>query len=175
MRVTKSALYFSDVRLKMDLAHRLFAFHGGAFAVREEVRQVKARLRDRARLLSDQMAIIGLFTLCTDCAGRPGGGCCSMEMANETDAVLLFMNLLLGQDVAFQRDDGFECFFLGVSGCTLLVKPIFCLNYNCHWILTGNSALDLHKLGRATAALHQEQLLLEDLANRFIAGARPGV
>lgn len=57
-------------------------------------------------------------------------------MANETDAVLLLINLLRGRTVISLRpEEDPECCFLGPTGCTLEPKPFFCLNYNCRAIL----------------------------------------
>lgn len=128
-------LYFDTVEAKIALAHQLHRQYGPGLAVDP---QVVARLTDLTRLgaaLAARMVAMDLGRLCGGCAARPDGGCCSAFMANETDAVLLLINLLQGHPVARQRDDDGECCFLGPTGCTLSPKPFFCLNYNCRAIL----------------------------------------
>ncbi|MBI4791936.1 MAG: hypothetical protein HY789_04200, partial [Deltaproteobacteria bacterium] len=77
----------------------------------------------------------------------------------------------LGVEVASQRDDTVECCFLGQEGCTLTVKPIFCLNYNCSHILTGNDSMVVKNLEKAAAAVllaqtAVEKMLLERIFSR---------
>ncbi|MCB2182037.1 MAG: hypothetical protein KQH63_08420 [Desulfobulbaceae bacterium] len=56
----------------------------------------------------------------------------------------------------------------GWPGCTLKVKPIFCLNYNCRHILTGNGAGDLKELDKAASAVLREQTALEEVLLKTI-------
>ena len=112
-----------------------------------------------------------LGRLCGGCAARPGGGCCSAYMADNTDSLQMLINLLLGVKVAQQQESGENCCFLGVQGCLFLVKPIFCLNYNCTHILDSAEPANLEVLyHRAAAVLSQqtkiEGLLIEALRNR---------
>ena len=127
-------LYHSSFRTKVDLAHQLFVQHGQVLLSLPSVRENIAVLEELAQQLQDQMSALNFAPLCTACAGKPGGGCCSLYMADENDAVLFLINLLAGVPVAIQKDDDFECYLLGSSGCTLRFKPMFCLNYNCRAI-----------------------------------------
>jgi hypothetical protein len=45
---------------------------------------------------------------------------------------------------------------------------MFCLNYNCRHILTGNGAGDLQKLDKAASAVLREQTALEEILLRWI-------
>ena len=117
------------------------------------------------------MRTMDLGQLCGRCAARPGGGCCSAYMADNTDSIQMLINLLLGVRIAQQQDSGENCCFLGAQGCLFLIKPIFCLNYNCSHILESAKPGSLENLyQRAAAVLSQqtkiEELLLEKLRNR---------
>ena len=125
-------------------------------------------LRSHAQTLNEHMRAMDLGWLCGGCAARPGGGCCGAYMAGNTDAVQMLINLLLGVSVAQQPDCGENCCFLGPQGCLFLVKPIFCLNYNCSHILDSAEPESLDMLyQRAAAVLNQqtriEFLLLEEM------------
>ncbi|MCL2789249.1 MAG: hypothetical protein FWD79_01250 [Desulfobulbus sp.] len=113
--------------------------------------------------LARQMTGMDLGRLCGRCAARPDGGCCSAFMADNTDALQILINLLLGVSVLMQPDNGQHCCFLGPRGCLFAVKPIFCLNYNCTHILTGAAPADLSILYQRAAAVLSRQTRIEDL------------
>jgi hypothetical protein len=101
---------------------------------------------------------------CTVCATtKKNGGCCSLAMADENDSFLLLANLLVGNEVRVQRDDGRECSFLGPAGCSLHFKPMFCLNYLCSHIRERLAPEDMQKLDRATGLLLQSQYRIEQM------------
>ena len=147
---------------KLAAAHRLHA----VFAARPEDAQLAAaldELREHAEALAAHMRSLDFGTLCTACASRPDGGCCSAYMADNVDAVLLLINLLLGGDVRPVGTDPAGCRFLGERGCVLLIKPIFCLNYNCRAILDTTPAAGLAELFRRAAAVLSGQTRVEEL------------
>ena len=147
---------------KLAAAHRLHA----VFAARPEDAQLAAtlaELRKHAEALAAHMRSLDFGALCTACASRPDGGCCSAYMADNVDAVLLLTNLLLGCDVRPVGTDPAGCRFLGERGCVLLIKPIFCLNYNCRAILDTTPAAGLAELFRRAAAVLSGQTRVEEL------------
>ena len=147
---------------KLAAAHRLHA----VFAARPEDAQLAAaldELREHAEALAAHMRSLDFNTLCTACASRPDGGCCSAYMADNVDAVLLLINLLLGGDVRPVGTDPAGCRFLGERGCVFLIKPIFCLNYNCRAILDTTPAAGLAELFRRAAAVLSGQTRVEEL------------
>jgi len=156
-------LYFHEVPQKLSCARRLYEQCGTDLLTLPGMRDKLHNLEVLSQTLQRQMASMLMYTLCKACAEKAGGGCCSAYMANETDAVLLLLNMLLGVTVTSQRDDSFECCFLGPQGCTLRVKPIFCLNYNCHHILTGNNSAVLKNLEKAASAVLLEQTAVEKI------------
>ena len=156
-------LYCSSLDRKLARAKRLYEQLGSELMVMPEVKLKLERLESLSEDLYQQMASMTMFSLCRECGEKAEGGCCSAFMANETDGVLLLINLMLGVEVTPQRDDSFECRYLGLKGCILRVKPIFCLNYNCRKILTGNGPGVLKELDRAASAVLREQTELEGI------------
>jgi hypothetical protein len=160
-------LYGSDCQTKLDLANGLYQNLGERLKT-EPIRQSLTLLKGMAQELADQMITMGLGRVCSVCAAKPNGGCCSRAIADENDTIQLLMNLLAGIPVALCRDNDQECLFLGDTGCTLSFKPIFCLNYDCQSIkecANGEETSRYHKL-RGTLLQEQwrlEQLLLERL------------
>ena len=147
---------------KLAAAHRLHT----VFAARPEDARLAAalaELRKHAEALAAHMRSLDFGTLCTACASRPDGGCCSAYMADNVDAVLLLINLLLGSDVRPVGTDPAGCRFLGERGCVFLIKPIFCLNYNCRAILDTTPAMGLAELFRRAAAVLSHQTRVEEL------------
>ncbi|MCL2457946.1 MAG: hypothetical protein FWF31_03695 [Desulfobulbus sp.] len=121
------------------------------------------RLRLECQALAGQMEDMQLGRLCSHCATRPGGGCCSAFMADNTDALQILINLLLGVPVAVQPESGENCCFLGPTGCLFPAKPIFCLNYNCTHILTGADPADLSVLYLRAASVLSRQTRIEGM------------
>lgn len=160
------ALYEGGPADKLAQAHALHATLAARLAAAPRFARELALLRAHLDALDAQMRAMELGRLCSRCAARPGGGCCGAIMADNTDAVQILINLLLGVPVTLQPDSGPNCCFLGALGCLFAAKPIFCLNYNCTHILQSASAEHLERLYRhAAAALGQqtgiERLLLD--------------
>ena len=135
-------------------------------------------IRRHSQSLNAHMQAMDLGRLCSQCASRPGGGCCSAFMAGNTDAIQVLINLLLGATVTAHPDNGENCCFLGPQGCCFPVKPIFCLNYNCTHILEFAEPEQLHTLYRLAAAVLSQQtriefLLHEELRRRGRKATRP--
>jgi hypothetical protein len=115
-------------------------------------------------VVNQWMQNVGIPALCTACAATGvNGGCCSLAMADESDTVLLLVNLLAGNEVRVQRIDELECSFLGTAGCSLRFKPMFCLNYLCRRIRQGLAPAKLGRLERFSGLLLQSQYQIEQL------------
>jgi hypothetical protein len=154
-------LYFAPVPVKLALAGELHALYGARLTATPRIISLFGRIEEGAAGLGQAMEAMTMAALCQRCGNRPAGGCCSLEMANETDAILLLANMLMGVAVVVQREDGRECSFLGPRGCILRLKPIFCLNYNCAGIRTANPPAALAVLERASGRLLTLQTELE--------------
>jgi len=160
--LNRDQLYFGTVATKIAMAHDLYRQHGETLLADTAIRAQLAGLTALGMALSKKMAALQMGECCTQCASRANGGCCSAYMANETDGVLLLINLLQGHAVARQRQDEVECLFLhSETGCTLSPKPMFCLNYNCRHILAQDPTL-LASLAIATGDILRGQSDLEE-------------
>lgn len=111
--------------------------------------------------LDRHMNHMDMGALCSKCAATPDGGCCSLYMSGETDAIQMAINILAGIEVECVRDDGEQCRFLQEEGCLFRFKPMFCLNYNCSHINEAASSEDSEKLERATGNLLRQQYRIE--------------
>lgn len=156
--------YFSgSAKEKLETSRKVMAEHGPRLLTQQEVADRLARLRLHASALDTQMREMDMARRCSACAALATGGCCSGYMAANTDAILLLINQLLGIEVRVQHENDSDCCFLGSTGCTLLIKPIFCLNYNCSHIREAASSLQMEELDKKAAVLLGEQTGLESL------------
>ncbi|WP_457573737.1 hypothetical protein [Desulfolithobacter sp.] len=163
-------LFFSgSVADKLQRAQTLYRTYGSTLLA---VSGVRASLADLDRLLNElrsQMAAMDMGSQCARCGARPDGGCCSAYMASNTDTILLLINLLGGTEIHLLSGDETSCGFLGPDGCTLPIKPMFCLNYNCSHIQRSGSAADLVELERRAGSLLTRQTELEGELIRLLA------
>lgn len=120
-------------------------------------------LRADCQHLATQMETMALGLLCSSCAARPGGGCCSAYMAGNTDSLQILINLLLEIHIHQRQPPDVDCCFLGPSGCMFMAKPIFCLNYNCSHIQGGTDRTTLASLEQRAAAVLSRQIGIETL------------
>ena len=172
--VLLKAIYEGSVTHRRRTAQALAHHYGEKLRQDSAIAHQLYELQEIAKDLVHHMRLMALHDLCHDCASRSDGGCCSSYMAGETDGLQLLVNILLGIDIEDYRDNGPECCYLGPQGCIFAIKPIFCLNYNCHHILTGGTPVHLTRLEQLTGQLlncqyRLEQLLLDRL-QRLIKG-----
>jgi hypothetical protein len=153
--------FFGSVDEKQRCAEEMYWQYGSSLLVDKELLADFDILKKDAQHLNAHMEAMCMGELCVRCAQSEKGGCCSLFMAGETDAIQLLMNLLIGIDVKQLRSDGVECCFLGENGCLFLIKPIFCLNYNCKKIHDAASANDIQKLENLTGRLLRKQYEIE--------------
>jgi hypothetical protein len=159
-------LYFGDVASKLENAHRLHRESGARLRANQEIQQSLSRLLQLEKKVAEAMRSMGMFELCAECGAQPAGGCCSAKMANETDAMLMLINLSAGFEVSRKRDDGYECCFLGPRGCSLKFKPFYCLNYLCRQIYADSSSEQISRLQGATGDFLRQLVLVEELLER---------
>lgn len=161
--LTIESLYFGDVSSKMENARRLHREFGARLRADREIQKSLDRLVQLGKRVSEAMRSMGMFELCAECGAQPTGGCCSAKMANETDAMLLLVNLSAGFEVSRERDDDYECCFLGPRGCSLNFKPIYCLNYLCRRIYTASSSRQLARIQDVTSEFLGQLVAVEEL------------
>lgn len=118
------------VHLTVQQAYALYQRHGKTLlsdpAVVEGLEAYCQSLEQTRQAMKDTRVV----SACTICAGRTGS-CCSREVEEWYDPVLLLINLLLGAKLPGFREIPDQCLFLGKNGCTLLARYAFCLNYLC--------------------------------------------
>lgn len=119
-------------------------------------------LQTDAAHLTRHMEKMAMAKSCNHCSTSKNGGCCSLAMANETDAIQLLINKLTETKVEKVRDDGRECSYLAEHGCIFKFKPMFCLNYNCGRIMDAASSSELNILGRLTGNILRQQYAVEN-------------
>ncbi|MDH4319814.1 MAG: hypothetical protein OEV64_15635 [Desulfobulbaceae bacterium] len=164
-------LYFKSVDHKLTAAHQLYVRYKSFFDNDSYITSQLLIIKAKSRLLAEKMLTMDLPALCTQCANREKGGCCSDYMANETDGVLLLINLLMGNSIAKQNRDAESCCFLGSTGCILSPKPMFCLNYNCKAITDMEPRKVAELLLTAGAVLRSQTELENHLLD--ITGIKP--
>lgn len=154
--------YGGSIRARLAVAHILYSHLARELAANEAFARMLAQAVIFQKELARIMAALDLGALCAVCGGRAGGGCCSSFMAGENDVPQLLLNLLAGVPVAALREDD-ECCFLDETGCLLLFKPMFCLNYNCRQIRQGAAPARMRRLEQGVGRLLQQQYALEQL------------
>jgi len=153
-------LFFAPAAEKLRLAEELHQTYGADFLRHDDLRADLELLEKYASLLNSHMAKAGMGELCVRCAAGCGG-CCSLYMAGETDAVQLLLNMLAGVTVRQGRSDSGECCYLGEKGCLFTFKPMFCLNYNCRNILDALPPENIRELEQLTGQLLSRQYEVE--------------
>lgn len=161
--------YCGDGAEKRGKARELAARYGEKLLKDPEISRQLDALKEQLDALESHMTAMEMGKSCTLCAARENGGCCSVYMGNEnSDALLLLMNILAGVDVELVCDNGVECCFLGKRGCILLYKPIFCLNYLCGHIREASTPEMLKILDKKSGTLLSGQYAMESLLIRFL-------
>ena len=148
---------------KLAMMNDLYTSNGRELLQDEAVMSSLTLLTGYQADLSAQMKAMKMDTICRSCGNKKGGGCCSSYMEANSDVILLLMNRLQGNSVCRQEGNPEECCFLGLSGCTLPIKPIFCLNYNCTHIIARSSKAEMKALEQLAGRLLTEQTRLEQL------------
>jgi len=162
-------LYDSPVECKIELAHQLFRDFGSRLQEPQNLGISLARLSSIHQQVSSRMKQGNMPATCCSCATASAtGGCCSIGMSNENDAVQLLINLLAGGTVEMSHDDDKECSFLGKSGCSLHYKPYFCLNYFCDRFRKHLDPALLRSILKSIGQLLQEQYAIEQYLLQLI-------
>ena len=153
--------YSGTIDHKLLIAKQLFHRFAKTFAGDQQIIDSLAGLQHAQADLDRHMQIMEMGRRCVVCAAK-AGGCCSSYMAGNTDALVLLINLLFDVDIK-QRQKGDECCYLGPTGCIFIIKPIFCLNYNCSHIQKAAGRGEMDTLSELTGALLSRQVELEAL------------
>ena len=161
MPLPLSLMYNSPLGTRLEVGRTIYARIGARLRKDKDFQQQFQLLTLCAADVNEQMARMDLGSCCCRCAAQPSGGCCSLAIAAETDAIQICMNLLVGIDVRQVNSIDNECVYLGNRGCLFLFKPIFCLNYLCGQITDSSKKEDLRELERLTGRLLTQQYEIE--------------
>lgn len=160
---TLDRFFSGTIDEKMVAMNDLYDRHGKQLLADQENIDSLQLMSQYVLELSAHMKTMHLGRLCSSCASKAGGGCCSGYMEANSDVILLLMNRLQGTAVIRQHDNLEECCFLGDSGCILPIKPMFCLNYNCSHIHKQATDAEMAKLEQLAGRVLTEQTQLETM------------
>jgi hypothetical protein len=93
-----------------------------------------ALLRDYGRAIAETretMVRLGIAEACAACAQGSAGSCCSEQVEDWYDHLLLLINLLMGVEIPRHREVPGHCLFVGPDGCKLMARHSFGINYLC--------------------------------------------
>ena len=136
-----------SIKEKIKTAREMWSMHGDALmadtGVHASLEDLKAAIEQSWTLMKKLRVVEGCGTCATV---KPGGGCCGAGIENWYDPYVLLMNLMLGREIPDQRPDKTSCLFLGPTGCRLIARFHFCIDYLCHDIKERLSQTDMEKL-----------------------------
>ena len=153
--------FYGSVDEKQQCAKGIYRQYGPCLLLATDLLTDFDILKKSAELLNTHMREMSMGEICVRCARKEDGGCCSLYMAGETDAIQLLMNLLVGGSVEQVRGDDVACCLLARNGCLFLIKPMFCLNYNCTKIHDAASTQNINTLEDLTGQLLCKQYEVE--------------
>ena len=121
----------SSIYKKIEQAHNLGETCGSSLMKDPHIHALLRKLRDCIENTNQSMVTLGVVAECKNCEEREGGSCCGSGIENRYDAVLLLINLLLGDSLENEESSKNSCSFLGKKGCTLTALHVLCVNYIC--------------------------------------------
>jgi hypothetical protein len=121
----------SSIYEKIEQAHNLLEACGSSLIEDPHIHALLRKLRDCIESTNQSMVTLGVVAECKNCEEREGGSCCGSGIENKYDAVLLLINLLLGDSLENEEPSKNSCYFLGKKGCTLTARHVLCVNYIC--------------------------------------------
>lgn len=136
-----------SIQEKIVAAGETWSIHGEYLMSDPCIISALEELRTDIEQSWDLMRRFDIVKGCGICATtRPGGGCCGAGIENWYDSYVLLMNLMLGRTIPEDRPDEESCLFLGPSGCRLMTRFHFCINYLCPEITSRLSKQDIEVL-----------------------------
>ena len=153
-------------------ALRLKELFGATCLSDPESSRLLRELRELIHRTGSVMLQSGVAAACTRCAAAVGkGSCCFREMGESYGPTELFVNLLLGADLAGKTDCPESCHFAGERGCTLPARQCFCLNYFCPELKQSLGEKTILNIQRQVAAQLLVAWELERALTRCVADA----
>jgi hypothetical protein len=121
----------SSIYAKIEQARNLLEACGTSLIEDPRIHALLSKLRDCIENTNQSMLTLGVVAECKNCEEKEGGSCCGSGIENKYEAVLLLINLLLGDSLENEAPSGSSCYFLGKKGCTLTARHVLCVNYIC--------------------------------------------
>jgi hypothetical protein len=118
------------IRNNIESACNLYRTFGRQISADQDITCELERLKKLIQETQEAFASTGISAACKKC-GEHSQHCCRAGTENQCDDVLLFINLLLHPILSHQPRGSTACGFLGEKGCTLVARPVICLNYLC--------------------------------------------
>ncbi|SPD75229.1 conserved hypothetical protein [uncultured Desulfobacterium sp.] len=121
----------ADINRLIDSARGLYSLYGERILDDEIiVNQIEVYKEDIGRTIR-MMQHADIAATCSDCAGQGHGSCCMQDVEGWYDTMLILINLLMGVELPESREIAGHCLFLGNTGCKLIARYFFCVNYLC--------------------------------------------
>ena len=98
--------------------------------VLSQIEETLYQLREIIIEENKERTIIGMTEICIEC-GKSGKVCCGSAIEFKYSNELLLINLILGVNFPNQSQIPDMCFFLSLSGCCLISRDAFCINFIC--------------------------------------------
>lgn len=89
-------------------------------------------LRDSIEQSRNTMRESGMSAECFKCSVNDEATCCGNEYSLYCNAILLLINRLLGVEIKQQTYSKTLCAYITPTGCSLLARPVICLNFLCN-------------------------------------------
>ncbi len=119
------------IEKEIDRAKWLYAHYGEVLTEQDGLGALFDRYRNAIGKTQEVMKHLRVVETCSACAREGSGSCCFQGVEEWYDQVLLLINLLLGGQIPELREVPGGCLFVGSSGCKLIARHSFCVNYLC--------------------------------------------
>ena len=116
---------------EIDRAKRLYTHYGEALINQDRLRVLFEVYLKAIRKTQNVMKQVRVAETCSVCACEGPGSCCFQGVEEWYDHVLLLINLVLDRKIPEFREIPGGCLFVGSSGCKLIARHSFCVNYLC--------------------------------------------
>ena len=147
VNIACSTLSQRTIEQKIHTARSIWTLHGDALMADEQVNTAIVKLKkaiEQSWLLMRELKVVDGCGICA--TTKPGGGCCGAGIEDWYDEYVLLMNLMMGRNIPEAREEETGCLFLGPTGCKLMARFHFCINYLCPDIRERLSAPKMQKL-----------------------------
>lgn len=146
---------FSDIKSKINIAQKKL-IKLEKFGKKDEIESLIDSLRKIILDTENERAKIGMTEICSKC-GEQSIPCCGSGIENKYSPELLLINIMMGANLLNDNTQSDRCYFLGMKGCILLARDVFCINYICEKIRDRLQPIKLKELRE----MEGKQLILQ--------------